>query len=241
MPEGTDLFSDGDTEDQLWDALHAYAGRHFGITSVLFGFCHSRATVARTGITKALLIRSSHPPDALAGYTDDNLLNDDASAARLFNSQEPVLWSRSIDWDGATEAHRLRDEFDNQQGMRAGVSIGFTFAGGRGIGGIGLCARHMPEEEFDNIWSREKSEIIAMVNAFSPLMRRSMIGNRFRLTPRERDVLTFAAGGLSSKQIGQQLGITTKAVFKINQRARKTMQAASMVEAVAKASVFGLI
>jgi LuxR family transcriptional regulator, quorum-sensing system regulator SdiA len=241
MTIGPNLFSETDSEDQLWQKLHDHAGQHFGITSALFAFCHSRATVARTGITQALVIRSSHPADAMAGYTDENMLNDDASAAQLFLSPEPVLWSRSIEWAGVTDAQRKRDARDDQIGMQCGVSIGFTFANGQGIGGIGLCARYMPEEQFDAIWANRAADIMAMVNAFSPLMRQRMIQNCFRLTPREKDVLTFAAGGLTAKQIGQQLGITEKAVFKINLRARKSMSSASMVEAVAKASVFGLI
>ncbi len=234
------LFLESDDEETLWQKLHDYAGEHFGVTSVLFGFCHSKTTVARTGITAALVIKCSHPDEYLQHF-QDALLENESSAVRLFYSQEPFLWQDSLDWDGKTDAQVQRDQKDTELGMEAGASFGFTFSEGHGISGIGLAASNTSFQDFEKLWRERFDEMNAMVHAFEPLMRQRMVESRFRLAPRERDVLAFSAGGMSAKEIGAHLGIATKTVFNAMERARKSLGAATTAEAVARAYVYNLL
>ena len=68
-----------------------------------------------------------------------------------------------------------------------------------------------------------------------------MIRNRIQLTAREKDVLSWSAGGMSAKQIAEHLALSPKTIANTLERARRAMGAVSTMEAVAKALVYELI
>lgn len=62
-----------------------------------------------------------------------------------------------------------------------------------------------------------------------------------KLTPREREVLEFAAIGMTAKEIGVKLDIAARTVEHHIDRACERLDACNVVNAVAKGIVLGLI
>jgi LuxR family transcriptional regulator, quorum-sensing system regulator SdiA len=234
-------FSVDDTEDQLWKKMHDIAGQRYGVTSILYGFTHSKYTVSRVGITKSLYIKHSHPKEYIDYFGDESFLNNDICAAVLFEDKAPFIWHAAIDWEHATEAQKQQALIDRQFQMDVGVSFGFGFSNGQGIGGLGFCMRGMPSQEFEKIWADHSEEMVSLVSIFDGYMRTQMVKNRLALTPREKEVLAYAAGGMTAKEVAHHLGLQPKTIFNTLERARKSLKAGSTMEAVAKAYVYRLI
>ena len=53
--------------------------------------------------------------------------------------------------------------------------------------------------------------------------------------------MSYSAGGMTAKQIAEHLGLSPKTISNTLERARKSMEAVSTMEAVAKALVYELI
>jgi DNA-binding CsgD family transcriptional regulator len=235
------LFQIDDGEDALWGKFQAFVEKHYAITSFLYGFTHSKYTVQRVGITNSLFMRHNHPQSMLDAVGSDNLLENDSASMRLAASLEPFLWSDSLDWEGVTDAQRERYEIDTACGLDVGLTLGYGFADGMGVAGIGLCSGTTTAQDFAKIWNENRADVVELGAQFDRFMRPAMVANRIKLPPREKEVLALATGGMSAKQIAHHLNLQPKTIFNIMDRARKTLQAANTMEAIAKACVYGLI
>jgi LuxR family transcriptional regulator len=239
--EALGCLSPVDSEDELWRKLHKYAGARFGVTSILYGFAHSKYVAERIGITKSLLMRHSHPREYIDAFGESSFLDNDIASSSIIDDPGPVLWHGNFESKGLTEAQKRQAAIDDDFQMGVGVSFGFRFADGQGVGGIGLCTRGLSAVEFEKIWSERAAELTALVFAFDVCMRERMVESRLKLSPRERDVLAYSAGGLTAKEIAAHLGLRPKTVYNTLERARKSLKSASTMEAVAKAYVYRLI
>jgi DNA-binding CsgD family transcriptional regulator len=236
-----ELFRADDSEDVLWEKLHEFAGEHYQITSALYGFTHSKYTIQRVGITDSLFMRHSHPQVMVDQVGEGKLLENDSASMRLVSSLEPFLWSESLDWEGVTQEQRDRFAVDEACGMVVGLTMGFSFADGMGVAGLGLCAGATIAEGFAKIWHENREDLLALGQKFDEFMRPAMVNGRINLPPREKEVLALATGGMSAKQIAHHLKLQPKTIFNIMERARKSLQANNTMEAIAKACVYGLL
>jgi LuxR family transcriptional regulator, quorum-sensing system regulator SdiA len=239
-PAITGLFEPCDDEETLWTKLTQFVDSRYGIKSVLFAFTHSKYTASRTGIVPSLFMRHNHDPDYMALFPNGFSLEDDIAADLLMQGVGPLLWS-DFPAMNMRESHRNRFAFDQQHGMGVGVSFPFRFGGNSGIGGMCWAARTRDERAFAEVWRKNRAEMEQVANLFDRHMRPAMIRNRIKLTPRERDVLSYSAGGMTAKQIAAHLGLKTKTISNTLERARHAMGAVSTLEAVAKALVYDLI
>jgi LuxR family transcriptional regulator len=238
----TDCFpSPNDDEEQLWTAIHEYMKDRIGVTSILYGFTHSRYTAERIGISRSLYIKHSHPKDYVDHFGSDTFLNDDLCTTILLQQLEPFLWHHAANWPGATEAQKQRARIDDQFGMDVGVSIGFQFADGHGIAGIGLCAGCLTAEAFEQRWNEQADDVMNYLTMFEPLMRARMVANRMTLSERQRQVLAYSASGMQAKEIAAHLKIAEKTVHNYREDAREAIDADTTMEAVAKALAYRLI
>jgi DNA-binding CsgD family transcriptional regulator len=230
-----------DSEATLWRKLNAYLKDRIGITSTLFGFSHTRYLATRLGFTKSLFIKHNHPDDYVAHFPGDTFLDDDICAFILYDQLGPFFWSDAHDFAGATDEQRRRAAIDREFGMDVGVTLGFRFAGGQGICGIGLAARWMDPVEFRRRWRDAEEEAMARIALFEPLLRRRMVEGRIGLTPRQREVLALSIAGMIGKEIAARLQISDKRVEKIFDAIRTRMEADTTVEAVAKALAYEIV
>ena len=70
--------------------------------------------------------------------------------------------------------------------------------------------------------------------------RMDLVQRLARLTPREQQIMTLVATGLSNKEIGRQLDISFRTVEGHRQRVAEKMQASSLAELVEMARICGL-
>jgi DNA-binding CsgD family transcriptional regulator len=233
-------FLPGAGEDQLWAELSARAGRAYGVTSMLYAFTHSKYTVARTGIMPSIYFRHDHPADFIATY-GNSLTLEDSVAAQLILKGETCLFWRDFPAMDLTPKQRARIAKDEACGMGVGVSFGFRFGANSGYAALCWAARDADAQEFKSLIQAKRAEIDRIGAEFDRLMRPAMIANRIRLTPREKDVLSYSAGGMTAKQIAAHLGLSQKTIAHTLERARNSLGAVSTMEAVAKALVYELI
>lgn len=232
-------FSIREKEDDLWNTLFSISAKNYGITSMLYGFSHSKYAIQRDGLTKCLYLRHNHPSDYIEYIGENNFLDNDQCAHAVVRDTKPFLWATNL--DDVTDAQRRQAVIDHEFHMDVGVGLSLPFFGGTGFGGLGLCARDMKAAEFEEIWNNKAQEICALGAAFDACMRPAMISSRLRLTPRERDVIAYAAAGMGGKEIATRLGLHPKTVFNTMERARHSLQASNTMEAIAKAYIYNLI
>lgn len=230
-----------DDEDTLWRKVHDVCAVRLGVTSILYGFSHSRHLQARVGTSRSLLVRHTHPRDFVDHFGGQSFLENDLCTLMIMQTDEPFLWHRAATLPDATPEQLEQARIDHEFGMDVGVSLGFSFGGGHGVSGIGLAARWMDPEEFERRWNSEGPAVVAWIAEFEPLMRRKMVASRFKLTPRQREVLALSVGGMQVKEIAVHLELSENTVYNYLEAARKVLDSATSMEAAAKALVYGLI
>lgn len=226
-------------EDEIWAKFSELAGRHFGVSSILYGFTHNKYTAARSGITRSIYMRHNHPADYVEASGGAAFLDGDPCATLLFEAGGSFLWEDvyALGTPAGERRRRIGSDFE----MEIGATLGVPFYGGQGMSGAGFSAGPMRGPEFRKIWNGKRSEIIALFAAFDARLRPAMVARTFHLSPRERDVIAYAAAGLTGKEIAHRLGLRPKSVFNTMERARRSLDAATTLEAIAKAYAFHLI
>jgi DNA-binding CsgD family transcriptional regulator len=232
-------FSGLTTEDEIWAAMFGAMSRELGVTAMMFAFTHATHFAARAGLTENLIIRHNVPEDYLE--TNKGLhLDEDVVVKMSLDGSKRILWSQIDAWDLST-ADRERHEQDKRSGFGVGVSYGIRFGGKSGAACLCMGARHADPNIFDAKISARDAELMALAQVFDRNMRPAMVANRMKLTARERDVLSFSAGGMTAKQIANNLGLSPKTIEHTLERARKSLGAMSTAEAVAKSIVYDLV
>jgi LuxR family transcriptional regulator, quorum-sensing system regulator SdiA len=227
-------------EDDIWNRLVAIVAERYGITSVLFAFTHSRFTTSRVGVTSSLFFRQNLPADFVASYPNGLSLDDDIASELILSGEDEFLWS-SFESRELRPVQRARYEIDKSYGMGVGVSFGFRFGGNSGFGGMCWGKRHAKADAFQALWQLHRLDMRALADQFEMVMRPIMVRAKFALTPRETDVMSFSAGGMTQKQIAEHLQLSPKTIANTLERARKKLDAVSTMEAVAKALIYELI
>jgi LuxR family transcriptional regulator len=227
-------------ENVLWEKLFDFAHSAYGVTSMLYAFTHSKYTVSRTGIMPSIYLRHNYPDDYIATYGGELSLDNSVAAELILAGGSHLFWSDFPRME-LSPGQRERIAMDQACGMNTGISFGFRFGANSGFAALCWASRHADAHDFKQIILKNQAEIDHVANAFQIRMRAAMIAGRIRLTPREKEVLSYSAGGMTAKQIGTHLGLSQKTVSNTLQRARQSLGAVSTMEAVAKALVYELI
>jgi DNA-binding CsgD family transcriptional regulator len=234
-------FSPGRTEAELWSRWVSFARERLGASSSLYGFMPTLHTLERNAVTRTVVMIHNHPQDHIGNFEEDELLDDDVCTKRLVQDEPYFLWENALEWAGVTEAQRDRYQRVGAVGLNSGVSIRFSFFDGRGVGGLGLCCRGLPQAEFRRRWEERKEDILEGAHAFDEAMRPRMIANRYKLTQREKEVMALLCSGMLVKEAAKKLGIAPKTVFNITDRVRRNLGTVNTIEAVTKALAYNLI
>jgi LuxR family transcriptional regulator, quorum-sensing system regulator SdiA len=233
-------FSKFDDEDRLWAALFDFVHSAYGVSSMLYAFTHSKYTVSRTGIMPSIYLRHSYPDDYIATYGGELTLDNSVAAELILAGGSHLFWSDFPQMD-LSPGQRERIAIDQALGMNTGISFGFRFGANSGFAALCWASRHADPQDFKRLMNENRAEIDRLADAFQLRMRSLMIASRIKLTPREKEVLSYSAGGMTAKQIATHLSLSQKTVANTLQRARHAMGAVSTMEAVAKALVYELI
>jgi LuxR family transcriptional regulator, quorum-sensing system regulator SdiA len=228
-------------EERLWEELKQFLKEHLDATTLLYGFGHSKFTAKHIGLTKTIMVIHDHPEQALKALGSTSFLDNSKYASAIIESHEPFFWHLAPFAPDLTPQQRRQLEINSQNKMDVGLSLSLPFDNGRGFGGLGICCADSRPDDLVERWTKNSSNIEAYVKNFDATMRPLMVANRIKLSKREKDMLAYSAGGLTAKEIAAHLNIQTKTVYNTLERARKSMKAATTLEAVAKAYMYNLI
>jgi len=234
------MFSPELSESVLWDRMLAVFADRLKVTSALYGFVPSVFWLGGQGLTREAVVRHNHPDDIMGATVPSAILDDDPCALRLQTDESWFFWDDAANWPGGNAKQVARVE-SGDAGGNVGVTVRLPFFEGRAMAGLGLCARHSTPEQFRQAWHSGLDEYLTLARAFDAAMRPRMIANRFKLSRREVSVIRLLASGLSAKRTADQLGLQTKTVFNVMDKARKSMVAETTLQAVTKAMAYRLI
>jgi DNA-binding CsgD family transcriptional regulator len=232
-------FSDCKTWKDVFSKHSEYLA-DIGIHGFLFGVCHSFSKAREKGLLNAVEVWTNYPDDYMRALIESGLGEVDFSSRCIVDFQRAFVWARPERYEGITSAEFERLILDDQFGMNVGVTIPLWRTPYSGSG-IGLWAKGMSPDRFDDFWRHEGQEITKHCYAFEALMRKYAMRERFPLTKRETEVLAYTAGGMSSVQIATHLEMSHRTVEGALSRARSRLRVQNTTEAVAKALVFQLI
>lgn len=231
----------GSALDAAWDKL-ALDLEPFGISSMFYGIVHVGCLYdPPEGLTRLAMWKTSYPHSYFEAISHKGPMADDYSVRRLFETGKPVLWSDPSLVDHMRPKERERWRNDDLLGFSTGVTVPVLCHENRVCGGFGLCAGNCSADEFDAFWARDATHICSLVTAFDRDYRLVLARVTFPLSRRERDVLSLAAGGLTSDQMAHRLGLSHKTVEAYLVSARKKMHAPNTTAAAAKAIFFNLL
>lgn len=173
---------------------------------------------------------------AIAGYgpTDPvNLLSE--------RSVQPVDWAELPRPRGRLRRF-MRDFEDFELGRQA---VTATFRGPSGDRSMLTLTSDLPDKR----WHAARHEVSAAMGLLHPAFHASVLRVHFaidnhdaaKLTPREKQCLGWAAHGRTSKEIGENLGLTPATVNFFIDAAVGKLSASNRAHAAAKAVALGLI
>lgn len=229
-------FRDAAGSDGVWNALHTHM-RGFGIGGLIYGI----ELLPTAHSPNKLLLRDSLPSGYIAEKSRYRLYDHDAWVCMARTQTSAVLWSDPSIFSSMDSQARRSFEIDAAYGVTTGVTIPFRFAHGMGGSGVGCHAAGMTDAEFEGLWQRNGATITAVAAAFDVCMRREHAGALFPLSERERECLLWLAAGLRPPRIADRLNTAPKTVEKQIASARRKLKAATTVQAVTTALIFGLI
>ncbi len=156
-------------------------------------------------------------------------------------SIQPVDWADLP--KGRTRLRKFfRDFTDFQLGRQAMTASFRGPAGDRSL-------LTLTSDATDKRWMTTKNDLLMAISILHPAIHRAVLKTRFnfenviaiRLTPREKECLVWAAHGHTSKQIGENLGLTPATVNFFIDAAVAKLSASNRAHASAKAVALGMI
>lgn len=189
---------------------------------------------------------STMRPDWLEFYAEQRFdLNDPHVVFVRNNNLRPYYW-------GESALKRLEDEEQHkvvahtcEAGLKSQLSVTMPdpFGSLKPLGGMTLGSS-MCESQYHKAIAGHEGELVALANLFHSLSIGAVRKKQYGigdLSERERDCLSYIAGGMRLDAIANKLGIAKVTVEMHLKNARSKMKSATLAEAVAKAILFNEI
>ena len=212
----------------------------YGVGGINYGLCHSLKRALEYGLLSTLETWSDYPESYVDRLYSTGLAEADISARYIIEHKQPFVWSRADVLALTTPLEAARSRLDEEFGMTVGITFPVWLTEYAGSG-FGIWTPDLSADEFDRMWNLNGENIKRIAQSLDVWMRRNALKARYRLSQREKDVLGFTGGGLSSIQIAAHLKVSHRTVEGALARARDRLKAQNTTEAVAKALIFNLI
>jgi LuxR family transcriptional regulator, quorum-sensing system regulator BjaR1 len=179
---------------------------------------------------KQVCLARKWPPGWFELYEGRNFVHHDPVARRCYQTADPFMWSEAaIDANAeplALEVMRTAADFGMAEGFCLPIHgmNGFEACFSLGAGSKELDPKDRPALHLMSMYSFEKLRRLLDPKLDKP---------RFRLTPRETEVLTWTAAGKSAWETGQILSITKRTVDQHAVQASAKLGARNKTQAVA--------
>ncbi|MCQ0986128.1 LuxR family transcriptional regulator [Jiella marina] len=238
----------GDTLDErMMLAQGALAG--FELTSLIYDFTPVKYDHEGRLVTPAWLSMRNLPADMIKVWCEDGLYQIDPVQQLAFKTHLPFVWSYRA--DGKTPLNRIlnRDhgpviDYVHDSRITCGVSVPVHMPNGECavVTGIRQDAGH----DFEDVIDKHVADFTLFAHVLHekiyPLFDEETLSARpIHLTPRERECVSYAAEGLSAKEISLKLSRSVPTVvMHLNAAARK-LSAANRAQLIARAAHYRLI
>lgn len=210
-----------------------------GLNQTLYGFSIADGERA---VAENARIFSNFRLDYLETYEAEGHADHDVSVRHCTVSDRPARWFDPVTERAMTESERAVDDVARDFGFRAGLTIPAREGAESLFGGISLATADMGVAEFEKILRENQPKLHLMALYLHAEIQRVLEpGADLELTPREQEVLLWAALGHSSKETAQRLGIAFRTVEYHLESARNKLGANNKVHTVAKAIARGLV
>lgn len=176
-------------------------------------------------------------------YTRENMANDDYVGMQSAISVTPFTWHDVVSKTRLTRRQRMVFTDSADAGMRGGATI--PLHGPGNAKALLSVAADMPDAQFEKLFADRRHEIqIIATYAHAAVMKiglHKLPPNFTDLTPREIEVLTWAAKGKSRWETSIIIDIKEDTVKTHLENARGKLNASNTTNAIAIAIVNGLI
>ncbi len=234
--------------DDLWQRLKDLLAEH-GVTMVFYGVNHMHAALTMQPLRNGCFYLSSYP-NYFIRYIDERY-HDKKTPCELhcINYPSPQIWHRDSCWRDDVEATYLPTDMLKVNVLRrayhggnaVGVTIPLRFEN-ESIACLCLSFSKFSYDEFDQIWAKEKCELILIANTFNRVahaLNYETDGQDF--TRREQQIVRRLSDGCSAKIIAQELGTSVSTVENQIVAARQKLAAKNTVHLVTKALEMELV
>ncbi len=171
------------------------------------------------------------PDSWLIHYDRNHYYANDPIGKHCFETHRPFLWSdvRRTEWDD--QARRIMNEAE-EHGLREGFCVPII-----GSSGSQAVASFAGERPCTSPAKHKALHLLAIASYdwAEHQNHRQSESPRTALSPRERDVLTWTAVGLTNSEVASKLGVSVLTVRTHIERARWKLGAANSVNAVVQA------
>lgn len=226
--------------DTFWGKI-CQALANYGVTSVMYGAVAFKTEIKTKRVTQSAFLKTNHCREYIEEFGKDALVDDDHTAEACIASNVPLLWHSRVGWETASKSQLKRGEMERDLGLFVGITVPTSYFSPGKIGGIGLNASPIGIDAFDRVWAEKHHEILAILSLLDAGMRGEHLKEVVGLSPRERECLTYLAGGLRPSEIADRLRISEKTLETYVRGAKTKLKASTRDSAVAKAMLFKLI
>ena len=183
--------------------------------------------------------------DWMRMYADQELHKSDPLAIHCLTETVPLLWSfvlAKMDNGSLPKAQAEVAKLAKEQGFLAGVTIPLRQVGAYRAGISLFAIPTIGTEDHDLAFSEHKKALIEICDMFhARLDRRLLSKSHYRLTKREAEVLHLLSHGYLEKQIVHQTGRSIHTIQKQIRSAKQRLNAATPAQAIAKATMLGIL
>lgn len=234
----SDLLRACDVES-VW-ALTCAHMRALGFADIIYGYSPT-STDERLGALEELLVLSTLDRGAMSVFVSKGIFWQSITFNWALRNAGVASWSMTAeqaDMPGGFEASEEATAYFEKVGLVSGCTIGFPSLRTRGRAVMGLLG--MPDETQQEVDARcaalGEELFIAATYAHRSLSELPFVQKSRRLTPRQREVLEWAAEGKNVSEIACILSVSPVTVEKHLRLARETLDADTTAQAVIKAA-----
>ncbi len=223
--------------EEVW-RLHCETMNEFGFDRLFYGFTRFKTENSLGSMDDAILL-SNHSPVYFRRFIDQGLYLHAPMTQWAAQNTGACSWS----WMAQRESHLTEKQrevlaFNREMGVVAGYTISFAGTSSRARGVISLAAQPgLTQADADRIWA-ENGRVIETMNKIAHLKIISLpqVGDRPRLSHRQREVLEWVGDGKTNQDIATILGVKPATVEKHLRLAREKLDVETTAQAVLKAS-----
>ena len=209
-------------------------------------FMYGMSTDPRPNRDSRSYVWTTLPPEWVAHYDRNSLIEIDPRITQTVNRTSPLLWD-SATFEGGQDSKRFFEEAA-RFGIQSGVVLSFRDPDHARIV-VALNSSISPVDEGREVMiKRHLGEIMLLATSFHDIFMAHFYDRGVPplqlgvpLSPRERQCLGMAARGLTSGDIARKLGIAERTIHFHFSNILSKLDALNRQEAVAKAVKHGLI